>query len=260
MSKIVDVCTYNGEIELFDLRYNILKDFVDEFIVVEFDKTFSGKDKGWLFEFQPFIHWDKVNYFRVREVEYEKYQDLAESSPNTKGADHWKREFMMKESIKDCLTYLNDDDIVFIGDCDEIWDPMILERYMSQPYKLQLLVYTYYLNQRSNEQFWGTLVCRYKDIKNECLNHLRVISDKNQILNYIDGWHFTSMDGVENLRKKLTDSYTDESYATKEILENLEVNYGKKDFLGRDFKYWIDESDWPQYLKDNREKYKHLMK
>ena len=46
---IYDVVCYNGEKELFEIRYNILKDFVDEFIVVEFDKTFSGQLKPWHF-------------------------------------------------------------------------------------------------------------------------------------------------------------------------------------------------------------------
>ena len=83
---IFDVVTYNGEKDLFDLRYNILKDFVDEFIVVEFNKTFSGKDKPPLFlrDFPELP--DKVNYTCYTENHYGQYQQLAESSPNTIGA------------------------------------------------------------------------------------------------------------------------------------------------------------------------------
>src|SRR3990167_10866382 len=119
---IYDVVSYNGEKELFEIRYNILKDYVDEFIIVEFDKTFSGKDKF----MRPInLVWPpKVKHFLVTEEQYSKYKELAESSPNTKGAEHCKLEFMQKESIKDALAihHLKDDDIVFIGDCDEIWD------------------------------------------------------------------------------------------------------------------------------------------
>lgn len=249
---IVDVVTYNGEKELFDLRYNILKDVVDEFIVVEFDKTFSGKPKEKQFDLKA----PNIKSFYVTEDIYEKYREMAEKSPNTAGADHWKTEFMQKESIKDCLTHLDDEDIVFIGDCDEIWKLSAFARTTTIPNKLKLKVYTYYLNNRSSEEFWGTLVSRYKDIRNECLNHLRSNAYKTD---NEWGWHFTSL--KDGLKKKLEDSYTKETYANDWVMDNLEKNMDEnKDFLGRDFKYMINESEWPQYLKDNKEKYIHLCK
>lgn len=273
---IIDVITYNGEGELFDLRYNILKDYVDEFIVVEFDKTFSGKPKEQLFTSmfmlgeKVFLLYPKVKYKWITEKQYSKYKDLAESSPNTKGADHWKMEFMQKESIKDCLTHLKDDDIVFIGDCDEIWEPRNLEKKFDKGGFTQftLRVYTYYLNNRSSEIFNGIIVSHYEDIKNRCLNHVRSKPGQffaNGELEYISyrqaeysGWHFTSM--AYRLRQKLTDSYTEESYATPEVMARLDSNIKeRKDFLGRNFTYKIDESEWPQYLKDNKLKYKHLL-
>lgn len=273
-NKIYDVITYNGEKELFDLRYNILKDVVDEFIVVEFVKTFSGKNKlltfrygglpDWKKDKKDWIgRWPKVNYYAISEAEYDKYKDLALSSPNTnygRGAEHWVREFCQKESIKDCLTHLKDDDIVFIGDCDEIWNPGRYgpETLMPQgfnPVKLKLQVYTYWLNNLSSEEFYGTLVARYKDIKNECLNHLRT----NSLKVSHSGWHFTSM--AKSLKQKLKDSYTEETYANKQVMDNLDENIeNDRDFLGRDFKYTIDEENWPQYLKDNRKKYLHLLR
>lgn len=253
---IVDVITYNGEEELFELRYDILKDYVDEFIVVEFDKTFSGKPKPYLFH--PHIYNDiKIRYFPIPEKIYSKYKELAESSPNTKGADHWKTEFMQKESIKDALTHLKDDDICFIGDVDEIWNPETnWKAYGGSPFKLRLDVYTYYLNNRSSEEFWGTLYCSYSFVKDSCLNHLRTNTEKTKTHN---GWHFTSL--RHGLRKKLTDSYTNETYANEVVLAYLDKNIAEnKDFLGREFTYIIDEEDWPQYLKDNREKFAHLLK
>lgn len=253
-----DVITYNGEAELFDIRYNILKDYVDEFRVLEFDKTFSGKPKSSTFT----QNYPKVKYFYVTESVYSYYLDLAKSSPNTKGASHWITEFCQKESIKDYLIDLKDDDIVFIGDVDEI--PLITkqdlkslkEQFKDKVWKMRLRVYVYWLNNRSSENFAGTIVSQYKNIKNECLNHLRSNSEWTW---KPSGWHFTSM--AHDLRKKLTDSYTAESYATPQVLDNLETNIKEnKDFLGRDFTYTLDESEWPTYLKENREKYIHLIK
>lgn len=250
---IVDCVTYNGEAELWDIHFNVLKDYVNEFIVVEFDQTFSGKPKESTF---PVEQYPEVTYHFLTDDTYGKYFELAKSSPNTQGAAHWKREFMQKESIKDALTHLNDEDIVFIGDVDEIWDIRSMEDLTT--YKLGLRVYTYWLNNRSSEEFWGTLVASYGVIKNECLNHLRTHAPKSE---YIQGWHFTSMGDSQALKKKLTDSYTQETYASSEILDRLEYNIQEnKDFLGRNFQYNLDESEWPEFLIENRDKYKHLMK
>lgn len=245
---IYDCFTYNGEHDLFDIRYNILKDYVDEFIVIEFDKTFSGKDKKQLFN----QFYEKVNYHFIKEEQYSKYKEMAEKSPNTKGASHWAREFMQKESIKDCLTHLRDDDLVFIGDVDEIPDTNNPYETVIGVIKLKLKVYTYYLNNRSSEEFWGTIVGHYKDIKNECLNHLR--STKAEKTDMECGWHFTSL--KDDLARKLTDSYTAETYANDSVMDNLAENIeNNRDFLGRDFTYRIDELDLPEYLCYNREKY-----
>lgn len=121
------------------------------------------------------------------------------------------------------------------------------------------MVYTYYLNQRSSEEFWGILAGRYKYIKDTCLNHLRTGTVNGYMKAEYEGWHFTSL--KDGLRQKLEDSYTAESYATPEVLDNLLDNVNNsRDFLGRDFKYRLDESDWPAYLKENRSKYLHLIK
>lgn len=251
---VVDVCTYNGEKELWDIHYNVLKDHVDEFIVVEFDKTFSGIDKPSTFQTAEY---PDVKYYYVGEDYYSKYAEMAESSPNTQGATHWKREFMQKESIKDALTHLKDDDVVFIGDVDEVWAPDVYD--ISHPIKFKLDVYTYWLNNRSSEKFWGTLASKYVHIKDNCLNHIR--STNHYKTTEAHGWHFTSQGGYNAVDKKLKDSYTEETYYNQWVKDNLEQNIAQnKDFLGRDFEYTIDESEWPQYLKDNREKYAHLCK
>lgn len=260
---IIDCITFNGENDIFDLRYGILSPYVDEFRVIEFDQTFSGKPKKAQFD----QNWAKVKHYFIAKEQWSKYEDLARSSPNTQygqGARNWIREFAQKEAIRNCLEGISDEDIVFIGDCDELWDSKCLKSLnelcnLGISVKLKLQVYSYYLNNQSNEEFWGTIITKYKDIKNECLNHARSFNCFKSS-DYF-GWHFTSMGGHGNVQKKLIDSYTNESYATQSVLDNLENNIkNNKDFLGRDFTYKIDETLWPQYLKDNRDKYKHLCK
>lgn len=270
---IYDVFTYNGEKDILDLRLNILYPYVDRFVIVEFDKTFSGRPKSrrlvsdWkhhLKEWSKFI--TKIDYAYITEEYYLHFLEMAQNSPNVPqdGPAHWKREFMQKESIRYSINDLGGDDLLFLGDVDEIWNPdkltELIERVRDNgPAKIKLDVYTYYLNNKSSEEFWGTLVTFYRDIKDQSLNHLRTL--KKYQTDNIYGWHFTSMGGHRELKSKLTDSYTSDSYASQYVLESLEKNIREnKDFLGRDFSFQIDESNWPMYLKDNKEKYIHLLK
>lgn len=263
----IDCVTFNGEYDLLEIRLNILNDYVDQFIIVEAPTTFSGKPKPLYYEYNKdrYKQWhSKIKYFVIDENYTPEEIAQAESSPNTRGAAHWKREFLQKESIKKALTHLNDDDIVFIGDVDEVWNPQVFSLpndVPDKPVKLRLNVYSYYLNNKSSELFFGTLLARYGMVKNSCLNHLR--SNKDFLgANYTNtGWHFTSMGGYEEVKRKLSDSYTRESYWTERVESNLKDNVeNSKDFLGRWFTYTIEESYWPQFLKDNKQKYAHLCK
>jgi len=256
---ICDTFTFNGEYDLLEIRLNILNDFVDQFVIVEAPTTFTGKPKPLYFEnnrarYAPWL--DKIKYFVIDENYTPEESALAENSPNTKGASHWKHEFLQKESIKKALTHLHNDDIVFIGDVDEIW-----EEQEPPPNgnigKLKLRVYPYFLNNRSDELFFGTIMGRYGDIKSRCLNHIRT-HPTARTGNYA-GWHFTSQGGLDEIRRKLNNSYTEESYNTAEIQQKLEERFKQnKDYIGRAFVFTKDESDLPRYLLDNKEKYGKL--
>lgn len=254
---IYDICTFNGEREMWEIRYNVLQNFVDEFRVIEFDKTFSGKPKKSVFN----QNWPKVKHYFVTEDIWSKYWEAAKQSPNTeygKGAEHWIREWCMKEAIRDCLIDLKDDDLCWLGDVDEIIDVNQFGIDLPTFQKYKLKVYSYYLNNSSNEEFWGPIFLPYWAVKDGCLNHFRSKLPKT-IKTF--GFHFTSIGSSENIKKKLTDSYTKDSYANDWVLDNLEENISNnKDFLGRNFTYKIDEESWPAYLKDNKDKYKHLCK
>jgi hypothetical protein len=265
--KVYDVITYNGEADVLEMRLNILKDAVDEFIIVEAPTTFSGFKKPLYFQEQKDrfkIFSGKIKYFVIND--YPNNADLvalANTNPNVPkdGPEHWKREFYQKESIKFALTDLHDDDFCFIGDADEIWNPEVVIDYSQDDiFKLRQIMYAYFLNNRSSMPWAGTIATKYKNIKDSGLNDLR--SKNLTKYTYVDnaGWHFTNMGGVEEIRRKLNDSYTDESYNTREVQENLEKRFGEKDYIGRNLKFQVDETRLPKYLLENTQKYPGMWK
>ena len=256
---VIDVFTYNGEKDIARLHFEILNPFVDLFIVCEAKTTFTGHKKPIYFSeheqyFKKF--WPKTRLFIIEEDYFPEEIEQAIRSPNTRGAKHWINEFLQKESIHKALyKYAQDGDTLYIGDVDEIWQPYS----GNLPAKLKLKVYAYYLNNLSNEQFWGTFVTKYKYIKDKCLNHERSRTDI-RTEDYF-GWHFTSQGGLEEVRRKLNDSYSNESYNTEEVQNNLQQRHIQGiDYLGRNFIFTKDEENWPQYLKQNKKKFKHMLR
>lgn len=262
---VIDVFTFNGENDILRLHLSILNDYVDKFIIIEADKTFTGASKPlYFFRDQRFfkLWWKKIVYYPVTDWDDVGIWEMALQSPQTQGAHHWKREFYIKESIQKALIANNtkDDDLLFIGDVDEIIDPLA-EFEAGGPFKAKLRVYAYYLNNRSNEEFHGTLIGNYADLKGKNLNHMRSDKSLYQTKGSELGWHFTSMGGVEEVRRKLNDSYTPETYNTFEVQQLLpERMRAGTDYLGRSFTFKIDESEWPEYLKKYKSKYQHLCK
>ncbi len=257
-SKIIDIFGYNNEEDILELRLNILGEVVDEFRIVESTTTFCGNPKPLYLNPLPqkFNKWkDKIKIY-ANDSRY-SITDFIEAweSPNTGQTYRWMNEFLQKEYIKNALIGLEDNDIIFVGDVDEIWNPELSKNNEWLHVKLQ--VYQYYLNMTSTEKFWGTVRGKVSDFKDKIINHLR----KNQLPIEApnQGWHFTSQGGLKALHKKIDDQYNKELF-NHDLKQNLEDRFGKIDFINRPFVLEVNESSWPQYLIENREHYAHLCK
>ncbi len=282
--KIYDVFTFFNELDLLLLRFHILDNYVDYFVIVEATETFSGNPKPLYYEKNKhlFKKWEhKIIHYvtndvpkdpddlRKRLVQDENLTELdKEIIHNTltsdniaPGAIHWFKEFYQKESIKKALVSLSPNDVCFIGDVDEIWNPLTpIDFSKDSIFKLRQIVYTYFFNNRSDEPWAGTLVTQYKNIKNNCLNHLRTARKTHY--NYVrnGGWHFTNMGGADQIRKKL-ESYGHQEYNNDNIKSEIEKRIlTNQDFIGRNFKFWKEEKGLPRFILDNKEKYKNFFR
>src|SRR3990167_6858785 len=195
---VVDVFYFLDEMDLLEIRLNLLAPYVDRFILIEAEETFSGFPKPLYYQEnkERFKKWDITHYVAK---ETEELKKMALASPNIGNGEHyWIREFIQKESARNALTFLKDDDIVCISDVDEMWKLKDFSKDVI--YKPKQLPYLYYLNQRTNEDWlgWtGTTVCKALVIKKGIINHIR--TDDLQEYEVVEngGWHFNSLGGKE---------------------------------------------------------------
>ena len=247
MSKTFDCFTFFNELDLLEIRLNILDKDVDFFVICESTETFQGNPK-------PL-------YYELNKERFAKWKDkiIHIVSPVGDFYDSFERARYQKEYIINYLDFFckcEDDDVIYFGDLDEIWKPQIVD---GKVYKLRQLNYCYYFNNRSSEDWRGTIVGRVKNIKEKGLNWHR--ANPENILQD-GGWHFTNMGGAEQIRKKL-EAYDHKEFNFDHIKEDLENKiYYNEDYVGRavdwqgkPFAFWSEEVDLPQFIKDNRDKY-----
>ena len=262
--KVFDLFTFAGEYDLLEIRFNILKDYVDKFVIGESMETFSGNIKPlyWVERDKDrFEEWeDKVIHNVVTSYDDPEILTQLETRPYV-DQRAFVIAFYQKEMLRKTLETLNprDEDIVIYGDADEIVNPEILKNVDNKVHKLRQLAYSYYLNNRSNEDWRGTIVTKYKNLKGNCLNDMRANPIEADILEN-GGWHFTNLGGFEAIKKKI-ESYDHQEvnipWVIEGLAERMELNV---DFLGRGYTMQKDESQLPQYLLDNKSRYKHLWK
>lgn len=247
-----DCFTFFNELDILEIRLNILDPHVDFFILIESPETFSGKPKPLYFEqnFKRFEKWkDKIIHFVVNPKPF----------PNA-----FERAGYQKDMTRYVLESLKakDDYIVYFGDVDEIWMPQVITD--DKVRNLEQLNYCYYLNNRSSEVWVGTFVGKWKSVKTNTVSHWRA----NHTDGVLDGgWHFTNMGGADQIRMKL-DAYDHQEFNHDDVKADIErrMTTGEDyvgrpaDWLGRPFEMWIDDFDLPQFIKDNKERYQHLWK
>jgi len=241
---IYDCFTFFNELDLLEIRLNILDKHVDYFVLLESTETFSGKPK-------PAYYTENRKRFEKWEHKILNFVVQPKEFPNA-----FERAAYQKDAIRFGLKYCKPDDIIYYGDVDEIWTPQTEEG------KLRQLNYSYFLNNRSSEDWQGTNVFKYKNIKN--LNEIR--ADHSNILED-GGWHFTNCMGYDNIIKKL-EAYDHQEFNTDDVkkmlrerMENGQDYVGRThDWLGVPFTFWVDETQLPEFLIKHKNDYKHLFK
>lgn len=256
---IYDCFMFHDEIDLLEIRFNILDDVVDKFVIVEGARTTTGKIK-------------KLNYPRFRdkfEVWKEKiiYVFIDDYPPFE---STWQYELWQRNGIGQGLKGCSENDIIIISDVDEIPNPHILknrnfENFDSEMVFAQMFA-NYYLNyiDISDNAWYGSVIVPFKDYisahehRNLAIKFRKKPDEKYVITN--GGWHFSFLGGIEAIKHKLK-TYTHQEYNIQKF-ENEEVllkaiKKGKSIFHKKDYRFkpvTIDNR-FPEYIRNNIDKY-----
>lgn len=258
--KIYDCFIFHNEVELLELRLNILNDVVDKFVIVEGDTTFSGvkKESNFLKNKEKFKQWeDKIIYEFVEIPDYNVSWDR----------EIFSRNYFLK------LPIFKNEDVLISSDLDEIPNPDAIEQvedWMESDthFTFRMNFYMYYLNSFKTSEWFGSRAATYGYLKDKTVDDLREdTEDENKITGPIiegGGWHFSYLGGEEMIREKI-ESFShveyNNDYTKSKIAANLEKNV---DPFGRPYQPYkvvkMEEDEYPEYLINNIEKYSHLIK
>jgi len=264
-NKIIDCITFFDNNFIFDLRYNILKEHVDYFVICESKYDHRNNPK-------------KLN-FNSKIYNSKKIKYIIMEKPFPRNTNLWENQAIQREYILENLNFVEADDYIFFSDPDEIPDPQILKNFnLVKKYGIFLqkcFNYKFNLYNPYETPWEGTRVCKKKYLKsidfmrqkikskNLKYNFLRLDKEKSIQLYQNAGWHFNNIMEPEQISLKLKtfahSEFSDNKYSD---IVTIRSKIDKKiDLFNRGHQYKeipFDES-FPRYLFSNYELYKNYI-
>ena len=261
-NKIIDCITFFDNNFMFDLRYNILKDYVDLFVVCESKFDHKGVEK-------------KKNFIWKKEFDQKKIRYFFLEKPFPKNNSPWKNQAIQREFLLECTNFADEEDYIFFSDPDEIVNPNLLVNFQLQ--KKYGIFFQDCFNYKFNlfnpyETPWeGTRVAKKKNLKsidfmrqkvrskNLKYSFIRIDKEKDIQLFKKAGWHFNNLMSPKNISLKLKSfahtEFSNPTFSNIRVIENKIIN--QIDLFGRGHKYVkvnLDNS-FPKYIINNKNLY-----
>lgn len=279
---VFDCFTFFNELDLLEVRLNILDSVVDRFVLVEATVTQLGNLK-------PL-------YFRENKQRFAKFSDkiihiVADNPPvltpdrANKYNDNWLIENWQRSQIRRGLANCTSEDVIIVSDLDEIPRPEFVTRFQESDGVtcFEMDNYYFYLNFMSTIPPYRSIkMAKYKyyvdvlpilpfpkDREFCVLPEFREAADPNMLRQAIPdrivkhgAWHFSFLGGAERVLKKraalLEQNFykgvpNDVEWVKRRLYEGL-------DPIGQDKIYYPTFAPWrlPRYVKDNESKYPEL--
>ena len=290
--KIYDCFLFHDESMLLDLRFNVLNDYVDKFVITESTYLHNGLPKKLNFNISNFSKFKKkIEYIVVKDLP----PNLVSSNKNKISESEEKlingqlREVYQREKLLEGLKEADKDDLIIISDSDEIpnlkdlreqkiGDEILIFKQKMFYYKFDL----YY----QNYDWFGSKATKKKNfispqwirsIKNKSypIWRLDILFDRKRYSNirFINngGWHFTCIKKPEDVHKKLLayshhHDYESAKLSIKDLQDRMKSKKALYDhrqdktstskWISEEELKTIDHKLLPEYLILNKVKYK----
>jgi beta-1,4-mannosyl-glycoprotein beta-1,4-N-acetylglucosaminyltransferase len=247
-TKVFDCFMFFNELDVLELRLNELYSHVDYFIIIESQKTHSGKNKELYYQnnlerFKKFE--DKIIYVIIEDLPNKLPQHIVDIDIN------WFRENFQRNQIKTSLMQLDvsDKDIIMISDVDEIPDLNKVSIHNITPnddfITCQQRWFNWSFDWDFENKFWpGTQITRWSFLKNTTPQNIRNqrYDESKIIIKEVWGWHLSWFGDNDLIKSKL------ESFAHQEIEStDFETINKKREFGEALVKEKLSRSDWDYY-------------
>jgi beta-1,4-mannosyl-glycoprotein beta-1,4-N-acetylglucosaminyltransferase len=260
---IFDCFQYYNEDHMAEIRFNILDQFVDKFVIVESTVNHQGKTKKLDFDLNKYKKFkNKINYIVV--------DDTPENIKKPHKFGESLVEQHQRNSIMNGLSEAHDNDLIILSDVDEIPNLKKLNEFDKTKYAVfsqKMFMYKLNLLNLKENNWHGSKICLKKNLRSpQWLRDLkfkkypfwRIDKIKNiQIINE-GGWHFAYLQSPENISKKIKSfahgEFNKDEFINIKNIENRIKN--NEDVFNRGFnlkKINIDET-FPDYIIKNKQK------
>lgn len=238
--KVYDCFMINNELEVLEIRFHTLYNYVDKFVLVESRIShLKGELKPFYFDenkarFAPFL--DKVIHVKLYELE---------------GKTGWERENWNRNQIMRGLSQCQPEDIIFISDSDEFIPGELVLKIKSEIDQIERVQfmhqwYRWYLN-RHLGQWPGLSVIRYKELKWLTPQGVRNLGSMGVFPRWEGGWHFSTMGGFNRVTEKFQqgveggyiDAFLWSRYVDSATLVPIDESYPK--FVQENIEYLTSE-------------------
>ena len=262
---IFDCFQYFNEDHIADLRFNILDEHVDFFVIVESTINHQGKGKK--------LHFDSNKY---RKFKNKIIYIVVDDTPKDFIKPHVGGESLVEQhqrnSILKGLNKCHDNDLVILSDVDEIPNLKKLNTFDKNKYAVfsqRMFMYKLNLLNTGENNWHGSKICLKKNMKSpQWLRNLKFKKypfwriDKPKDLQIIEdgGWHFAYLQSPENISKKIK-SFAHGEFNKDNMTEEENIRFkieNNKDIFDRGYKIKKVEMNesFPKYILDNKEKLK----
>lgn len=273
---IYDCFSFFNELDLLEIRLNVLDGVVDKFVLAEATLTHTGKPKPLYYQenrerFAKFA--DKIIHIVVDDFP-EPPIDFTEAQMS------WMRENWQRNGIFRGLSDAADDDLVMISDVDEIPDPKVLrqKRDWTGITAFGQIYANFYFNfiDQVRPVWHGTRLIRMKDLRaserwrinvphyavidmaNEGFSPTRVRYAKPDRKIENAGWHFSYLGGAEAALRKIHSVGIEHSVRYGYTVETVDAIIASgHDITGGGGRFFVVPFDgrFPAYLRAHADRY-----